>query len=37
MKYILHNGFVTNCKMPKAWWRMRAKTFEIAPGERRAS
>jgi LPS-assembly protein len=33
-KYILHNGFVTNCKMPQPWWRMRGKTFDIIPGER---
>jgi len=33
MKYVLHNGFITNCKMPQPWWRLRAKTFDIIPGE----
>jgi LPS-assembly protein len=33
-KYILHSGFITNCKMPQPWWRMRGKTFDIIPGER---
>ena len=33
-KYVLHNGFITNCKMPQPWWRMRGKTFDIVPGER---
>jgi LPS-assembly protein len=33
-KYILHNGFITNCKMPQPWWRLRGKSFDIVPGER---
>ena len=33
-KYILHNGFITNCTMPQPWWRMRGKTFDIIPGDR---
>jgi LPS-assembly protein len=32
-KYILYSGFITNCKMPKPWWRMRGKAFDITPGE----
>jgi LPS-assembly protein len=32
-KYILHQGFITNCKMPKPWWRLRAKAFDITPGQ----
>jgi LPS-assembly protein len=32
-KYILHNGFITNCKLPKPWWRLRGRAFEITPGE----
>jgi LPS-assembly protein len=32
-KYILHQGFITNCKMPKPWWRLRAKSFDITPGQ----
>ncbi len=33
-RYILHEGFVTNCKVPKPWWTLRAKKFNIIPGER---
>jgi LPS-assembly protein len=33
-KYILHSGFITNCKMPKPWWRLRGKSFDITPGEK---
>src|SRR5450759_5865659 len=29
-KYILHSGFITNCKMPQPWWRMRGKTFDLS-------
>jgi LPS-assembly protein len=32
-KYILHNGFITNCKLPRPWWKLRGKTFEIVPDE----
>jgi len=30
-RYILHNGWVTNCKMPDPWWRFRGKRFDIIP------
>jgi len=33
-KYIVHQGFITNCKMPKPWWRLRGKTFDIIPENR---
>ena len=33
-RYILHNGFITNCKMPNPWWRLRGPKFDIVPGER---
>jgi LPS-assembly protein len=33
-KYVLHNGFVTSCKLPKPWWTLRGKTFDIVPGSR---
>ncbi|HTS64126.1 MAG TPA: LPS assembly protein LptD [Candidatus Acidoferrales bacterium] len=33
-KYVLHQGFITNCKMPKPWWRLRGKRFDIVPGEK---
>jgi LPS-assembly protein len=31
-RYILHDGFVTNCKLPKPWWRLRGSEFDIVPG-----
>jgi LPS-assembly protein len=36
-KYILHDGFITNCKLPRPWWRMRGSAFEITPGEKAIS
>jgi LPS-assembly protein len=33
-RYILHDGFVTNCKLPKPWWTLRGNAFDIIPGER---
>ncbi len=33
-KYILHDGFVTNCKIPNPWWRLKGKSFEITPGQK---
>ncbi len=33
-RYILHHGFVTDCKMPKPWWVFEAPTFDIVPGDR---
>ena len=33
-KYILHDGFITNCKLPRPWWRLRGKSFDIEPGQR---
>jgi LPS-assembly protein len=33
-RYILHEGFVTNCKLPKPWWTLNGATFDIIPGER---
>ncbi len=32
-KYILHEGFFTNCKMPNPWWRLRGPRFDIVPDE----
>jgi LPS-assembly protein len=31
--YILHNGFITNCKMPNPWWELRGPRFNIFPGD----
>jgi LPS-assembly protein len=33
-KYIIHEGFVTDCKVPKPWWRLTAAKFDILPGDR---
>ena len=32
--YILHDGFITNCKLPKPWWRLEGPKFDVRPGER---
>jgi LPS-assembly protein len=31
--YVLHNGFITNCKMPNPWWELRGPRFNIVPGD----
>lgn len=33
-KYILYNGFITNCKMPNPWWRLRGPKFVIEPDDK---
>ena len=33
-KYIIHEGFVTDCKVPKPWWRLTSTKFDILPGNR---
>jgi LPS-assembly protein len=33
-KYIIHEGFVTDCKVPKPWWRLTSAKFDILPGNR---
>ena len=33
-RYILHHGFVTDCKIPKPWWTFQAPLFDIIPGDR---
>lgn len=33
-RYILHDGFVTNCKLPKPWWKLTGSEFDIVPGKR---
>lgn len=30
-KYILHEGFLTDCVIPNPWWTLRGKLFEIVP------
>ncbi|MBV9303033.1 MAG: LPS-assembly protein LptD [Acidobacteriaceae bacterium] len=33
-RYIIHHGFLTDCKMPKPWWRFDAPVFDVIPGDR---
>jgi len=33
-RYIVHDGFVTDCKVPKPWWRLTAPKFDIIPSDR---
>ena len=33
-RYILHKGFVTDCKVPKPWWTFEAPVFNVIPGDR---
>jgi LPS-assembly protein len=33
-KYIIHEGFVTDCRVPKPWWRLTAAKFDILPNDR---
>ncbi len=33
-RYILHRGFITDCKIPKPWWVFQAPVFDIVPGDR---
>lgn len=33
-KYILHDGMITNCQVPKPWWTLRGPKFDIIPEER---
>jgi LPS-assembly protein len=33
-KYIIHDGFVTDCKIPKPWWRLTSTKFDILPNDR---
>ena len=32
-RYILHHGFITDCKLPKPWWVFEAPTFDVVPGD----
>ena len=33
-KYIIHDGFITDCRIPKPWWRLTAAKFDIDPNNR---
>ncbi len=33
-KYILHDGFITDCTVPNPWWTLHSNLFDIIPDER---
>ena len=33
-RFILYDGFITNCVLPKPWWRLTGPKFDIIPGDR---
>jgi LPS-assembly protein len=33
-RYILHDGFLTDCLVPRPWWTLRGPVFDVIPGER---
>lgn len=33
-RYILHDGFLTNCRLPKPWWVLRSQRLVVEPGRR---
>ncbi|MGH9661005.1 MAG: LPS-assembly protein LptD [Bryobacteraceae bacterium] len=33
-KYILHDGLITNCRLPRPWWTLRGPRFDIIPNDR---
>ncbi len=33
-RYILYDGFITNCRMPDPLWTFRAPKFDVIPGDR---
>jgi LPS-assembly protein len=33
-RYILYDGFITNCKLPSPWWTLKGSQFDIIPGDR---
>jgi len=36
-KYIIYDGWVTNCTLPDPWWKFKGPRFEITPGEQAIS
>jgi LPS-assembly protein len=33
-RYLLYDGFLTNCRLPKPWWILKAGKFDIIPKDR---
>ena len=36
-RYVLHNGFLTDCLVPAPWWRLQGPSFDVIPGDRAIS
>jgi len=32
-RYILYNGFLTNCRIPNPWWKLKGPRFVVVPQE----
>ncbi|MBV8818757.1 MAG: LPS-assembly protein LptD, partial [Acidobacteriaceae bacterium] len=32
-KYVLHNGFITDCRVPRPWWKLTGPKFDVYPGD----
>ena len=33
-RYVLHDGYITDCKVPNPWWKLTGPKFDIIPGDR---
>lgn len=33
-RYLLHNGFITNCKVERPWWKFHSPNFDVIPNNR---
>jgi LPS-assembly protein len=33
-RYVLHDGMLTNCKLPRPWWSLHSPRIDIVPGDR---
>jgi len=33
-RYVLYDGMITNCRMPRPWWTLRGPKFDIVPNDR---
>ena len=33
-RYVLHDGMITDCRMPSPWWTLQGPRFDVVPGER---
>jgi LPS-assembly protein len=33
-RYIVYDGFVTSCRLPKPWWTLTGKRFDVIPNQR---